>query len=163
MTLTRLPTLLTALSTALLLGGPSAAAAPRLSLASLDTPTTTTTLAQLRGSARVVVFWRTDCAPCLIELPMLEQLQGKLGLGRIVLVGLDDGDAERRVLAQRAPDLHGAWAATGDAAAILTAFGGPPPRLPLAVAIDRSGRICARHHGLLGSERIESWIRQCSA
>lgn len=154
------PTLLTALAV-VLLNGPSTAAAPALSLTSLDTPATTTTLARLEGAPRVVVFWRTDCAPCLIELPMLEQL--KPGPGSIVLVGLDDGDAERRVLAQRAPDLHGAWAATGDAAAILTAFGGPPPRLPLAVAIDRSGRICARHHGLLGSERIESWIRQCSA
>jgi hypothetical protein len=33
--------------------------------------------------------------------------------------------------------------------------------LPLAVAIDRQGRVCARKRGLLGTDQIKQWSQSC--
>jgi hypothetical protein len=83
------------------------------------------------------------------------------GSARLFFVGLQDAasldDARRRAGAPKDAIAR----AIGDPAAILVAFNGPPPRLPLAVAFTPDGRICGRHEGLLGTDRVRSWSVSC--
>ena len=50
----------------------------------------TVTLGQFKGKVVVLNFWATWCAPCLDELPSLQQLQKEMPAVRIVAVSIDD-------------------------------------------------------------------------
>ena len=109
----------------------------------------------------IVAFRRADCGPCLIELRDARAYAAAARPGRLLFVGLQDLAALKLAATKAAapPELvaHG----VGEPAMILTAFGATPPRLPLAVALDRSGRICDRHMGLLGTDRVRAWAQGC--
>jgi hypothetical protein len=137
-------------------------AAPALGLLSLEAPGAETPLSASNGQARVLVFWRSDCAPCLLELRDSAGLRAAAGRARLMLVALEPAERARATLAAQAPAAAPGWAATQDAAVVLTTFGGAPPRLPLAVAVDSRGRLCGSHHGLLGTDRVREWARRCS-
>lgn len=50
----------------------------------------TVTLSQYRGQVVILNFWATWCAPCLDELPSLENLQKQMPRVKIVAVSIDD-------------------------------------------------------------------------
>lgn len=50
----------------------------------------TMTLSQFRGQVVILNFWATWCAPCLDELPSLENLQKQMPRVKIVAVSIDD-------------------------------------------------------------------------
>ncbi len=67
-------------------------------------------LAQHKGQVLLVDFWATWCEPCLVELPQLVKLQGKLrGRFKLITVSADEPEQE------------------ADAARIVQKFGVPPP------------------------------------
>jgi hypothetical protein len=113
------------------------------------------------SSPTIVAFWRADCAPCLLELREAARYAAAAGSARFLFVGLQDAasldDARRRVGAPREAIAR----ANGDPAAILVAFNGAPPRLPLAVAFTPDVDICGRREGLLGTDRVRSWMLSC--
>ena len=47
------------------------------------------TLSQIGGRAHVVMFWRSDCAPCLIELRELPDLRRAAGGDALLTVALE--------------------------------------------------------------------------
>jgi hypothetical protein len=153
--------LVAALAAASVVAGAPVHAAPptlaSLALESLDAKP----LVRPGSNPTIVAFWRADCAPCLLELREAARYAAAAGSARFFFVGLQDTaslDAARR----RAGAPKDAIArAVGDPAAILVAFNGPPPRLPLAVAFTADGRICGRHEGLLGTDRVRSWTLSC--
>lgn len=108
----------------------------------------------------IALVWKSDCAPCLIELGYLAKLQDAAG-GRLVSIALDPPDAARAALSERAIAPHAAYAASGDAAGILAGLAGGQTRLPLSVAVTASGEICASHVGLLGVDMAAEWSRTC--
>jgi len=109
----------------------------------------------------IALVWKSDCGPCLTELGYLAALQAASG-GRLVTVSLDPLDLARATLAERDVPTHAAYAATGDARAILTSLSGDKAQLPLSVAVSPSGEICASHTGLLGTDRARAWAETCS-
>jgi hypothetical protein len=118
--------------------------------------------AQLAGRPTVMILVRSDCGPCQLELRNIEAIKAAAGPARLVLLAVEDRDGARRVL-RRAPLPHAdLWAANVAPNAVLVKLNGAPPRLPLAIALDRAGAICARHLGLLGTDRIHDWVKRCS-
>ena len=114
------------------------------------------------GLGRILMFTRADCGPCLIELRHLSDLQAAAKPGALVVVALGEARAANTMLSKlQLPSSQGWRTDTGDAEA-LASFGGPPPRLPLSVAINAHGALCARRTGLLGSDVVRQWMRQCS-
>ena len=121
-----------------------------------------TTLADLPAAPLVALFWRSDCAPCLIELSHFRALEAAAGKGRLVTVALEPADSARAKLAElNVPD-HPAYTVPGAAEAVLDAVSDGTRRLPLSIALDRHGHICARHTGLLGTDLAGAWMAQCS-
>jgi hypothetical protein len=113
------------------------------------------------GGPTIIAFWRTDCAPCLIELRGARAYAQAARPGRLLFVGLQPAAPLRSAAARAGAPLSLIARSPASPAAILTAFGGAPPRLPLAVAFDRHGRVCERHAGLLGTEQVRAWVRAC--
>jgi thiol-disulfide isomerase/thioredoxin len=68
------------------------AALPAMNFATLDGGAVT--LASFRGKPLVLNFWATWCAPCVAELPQLDQLAAG-GTVRVVAVSVDRGGATR--------------------------------------------------------------------
>jgi hypothetical protein len=109
----------------------------------------------------VVAFWRADCAPCRLEMRAARDYALAAQPGRFLFVGLQDGEALRAAADKEGAPPAMLLRAVGSPASILATYGGTPPRLPLAVAFTASGRVCARRHGLLGTDRITAWVRNC--
>lgn len=117
--------------------------------------------AVLRGPA-VVMLWATWCASCQAELARLPQLAPAAAPLPMRTLAIDPPSAARAKLVANGRPLAGAYADGRDKAAVLSDWGGPGAVLPLAVAIDATGRICGRKAGLLGTDQLKAWARTCS-
>lgn len=101
-----------------------------------------------KGKVVVVNFWATWCAPCLQELPFLEQYYKRYAKdGLVVLAIATDGPetaARIRTVVRRKrwsmPVLH-------DAAGSVVASLNPRGTNPYTLFIDRRGRVAFRHEG----------------
>src|SRR5262249_26962180 len=112
--------------------------------------------------AHVVMFWRSDCAPCLIELNELADLRRATGDGALLTVALEPDTQAAETMRRLGLSLRDAFVAEENAQDVLEAVSHGGRRLPYAIALDRRGHICARHVGLLGTERAHAWITRCS-
>ena len=71
---------------------------PLPDIAFTDADGTPLMLADYRGKTVLVNFWATWCAPCVSEMPSLDQLQSKMGKGRFVVLPLSlDGPTRAKV------------------------------------------------------------------
>lgn len=114
------------------------------------------------GRPALIVFWRSDCAPCvegLVHKPLLQSAAGKL---RTLWVALEPAGKAQQALARFSIAPSDVYATTDDPARLLLTYGGAPPRLPLAVLLDGRGRVIDRRHGLLGLDTVRMWARRCS-
>lgn len=109
----------------------------------------------------VVMFWRADCGPCLLELGDLAALRRAARPLAVTPVGLQPAATLRPALARLHLSDGDSLLTPDDAAAVLTRYGGAPPRLPLAVALSADGSVCARHTGLLGRDLVRRWGATC--
>lgn len=139
----------------------SGSAAPDVHVIALgsDAPTQSLRTA-LRGQAAVVIFWRSDCAPCLDEIRQLTELRRAAHPMQIVTVGLENAEPLQAQLQRLNVEPHSAWYSLEDPAQVLAAFG-TVPRLPLTIALDAKGQICARRRGVLTPVLVAEWLADC--
>lgn len=123
---------------------PTAQAAPGFSLPDLSGADVH--LADYAGKMVLINFWATWCAPCVVEMPTLENLGKKLGEdGLVVLaVSLDVSDTARvtdfvRGYGWQLPVLLDPLSTVGDAYSIRV--------MPTSYLIDRDGTILGRSFG----------------
>lgn len=142
--------------------GAAREAAPTLALTTLD-GAARAGLDTFGGQVQVVMFWRSDCARCLIELEHIRSLESAAAPGAVITVALQSGDSAADKAA--ALGLHPArsFAVAEDPAAALAKFSAGGQKIPFALVLDKDGRVCARHTGLLGAQRVREWTSQCSA
>ena len=117
---------------------------------------------QLRGQVVLVNFWATWCAPCRVEMPLLEQTWQRHRAAGFVLLGasVDRGDpAEvRAFLAERG--ISYPVAIVG--ADVIQALGGVVG-YPTSILIGRDGRVRHRVMGPIGPVTLEPAIRRALA
>ena len=163
------------------LGAPRAIAdeaAPTTTTAPTTTPTTTTTttaasrpaappfslkdhngqsisLAALKGKVVVVNFWATWCAPCLQELPFLEQFHQKRGKDGLVVIAIaTDGPETAASIATVVRRRRLTMTVAHDQSGTVISSLNPRAANPYTLFIDRQGRVAHRHEGYSpGDER----------
>ena len=114
--------------------------------------------AAIRGPA-VVLLWASWCAPCKSELGRIEAIAAAAAPLRVVTLALDPADEAAAELDRQGVSAI-AYADARPPATVLAAWGGTA--LPLAVAIDARGMVCARKQGLLGTDQLRAWAKRCS-
>ncbi len=105
-----------------------------------DPSGTTLTLAELKGKPVLLNLWATWCAPCVVEMPLLDELAGELGESvRVITVSEDIKGAEavEPFFAERGFQHLPRWMDPTNDLAI--AYGGGAA-LPLTVLYDAEGK-----------------------
>jgi thiol:disulfide interchange protein DsbD len=120
----------------------------------------TLSVESLRGKVAVIDFWATWCVPCKAEIPAFNQLIKNYkdrGL-EIIAVSLDEEGASKvKPFLKENPMNY--TQVIGDQSTA-KAFNVDDSKLPVAVIIDKQGRIRFRHVGLTKKDVFESEINQ---
>ena len=112
----------------------------------------------LRGRIVVLNFWSTTCAPCVRELPELQQVEDS-SEATVVGIALDEGGWEAvRPFVERHHITY--RVALGDEA-LFERFGGVG--IPYTVVLDRSQRVVKVYRGPVTREALENDIRAIGA
>ena len=115
-----------------------------------------------QGKPLLVIFWRSDCAPCLQELAVLPEIAEAYSDLAMVLIALDDvahTQAHLPTLPAHVPML----VAHEDARTLLTRFGNDRTlALPYSVMLNAKGAICAQHYGILSPHTLNKWRTTCA-
>ena len=110
-------------------------------------------LAKLRGKTVILDFWATWCAPCEVQMPILDALWREAGDGRLMIVGVSvDTDPPASVARWIEERGFRYPIALGDQELAMR-YG--ILGFPSLVLIDPEGRIQARHTGVWSREEIE--------
>lgn len=118
------------------------------------------TMAALHGHKTLVAFWRSDCAPCLHEMAILPAIVRENPTLPMVLVSLQDRDHTRESLQNMAFNMQ-VLVAQNNGGDVMRAFGNSKASLPFSVMLRADGSVCATHEGILGTQRINEWVKRC--
>ena len=113
-----------------------------------------------RGKAHVVTFWASWCGPCLQELPILSNLQRKVGTEQmqVVAVNIEERDVYRRV--RGAVGDLGLTATHDPGALARKAFG--VASIPHMVVVGRDGRIVSVRKGY-SEAKLDAYVADFNA
>lgn len=113
-------------------------------------------LAKLRGRTVILDFWATWCAPCEVQMPILDALWREAGDGRLMIVGVSvDTDPPASVAKWVGERGFRYPIAFGDQELAMH-YG--ILGFPSLVVIDPEGRIRARHTGVWTREEIDEQL-----
>ncbi len=122
-------------------------------------------LAELPAKTTLINFWRSDCPPCVREMPLLAEL-ARSGKVRVITVALQrpyETAAAPAVIsdALKPPllSLHG----PGEPRGLLARFGNPQGALPHTVLLDPERRPCGQHTGELSPAWLAAETVKCAA
>jgi len=123
-------------------------------------------LAELKGTPVVVNFWASTCAPCLTEMPALEQFSAAhlpgadgtnpAGAVRVVGVAVADPEQAARKMLERTGVRY--RNAADPQATVFRVFGGTS--LPRTVLIDADGVVRDIHSGALTSDELTAMLQR---
>ncbi len=117
-------------------------------------------MAELRGKPVLVNFWATWCAPCVAEMPMLDQFQRDHAAKgwRVVGLAVDNADPVRDFVKRR--NVEFAVGILGFAGSELARdLGNSAGALPFSVVFGRDGKPQHRKLGALKPEDLANWVK----
>lgn len=111
------------------------------------------------GRRLLLNFWASWCAPCLEEMPALNQAQKKFGDHGVIVLGIamDEPDRVRAFLAAH-PVSYPILLGRMDDPSTSLQLGDRRQILPFSVLIDADGRIIATHAGTLSQPQLKNWL-----
>lgn len=121
------------------------------------------TLAQFRGQPVIINFWATWCAPCIVEMPELQEAYEAHEESGLVILALNR-DEEPNVIGDfLANDLDVALTfpiLLDDHGEVADSYG--ILNMPTSYFIDREGKVTAVHRGPLTLKQIETYLSETS-
>jgi peroxiredoxin len=116
-------------------------------------------LSQWKGKLLVLNFWATWCAPCVAEMPALEQAQRELAARNVVIVGVGTEEPSRVREFRDRIGLHMNLLAGGyDALVLARTLGDSQGVLPYTVLISTNGTVLQTQTGPLRPGQLGDWL-----
>lgn len=107
----------------------------------------------------VIIFWASWCDSCTAELRQLPAIRRAADPLPVATLALDPPDKAGDTLRNLKLPADAAFADGRPPAEVLARWGATT--LPFAVAIGLDGRVCGRKQGLLGTDQVRQWVRDC--
>ena len=118
-------------------------------------------MAALRGKPMLLNFWATWCAPCIREMPMLNQFHRDRQASGWQVVGLAvDSPTPVREFLTRLPVAFPIGLAGMEGAELSRKLGNINGSLPFTVVFDADGRVIARKLGAVSAAELDSWAKK---
>ncbi len=116
-------------------------------------------LSEWSGTARLVNFWATWCAPCRREIPLLKEIQAEHGPDRVQVIGVavdfrDDVLAYAETAGFNYPVLIG----EEEAVAAVEASGFEFVGLPMTMVLSPEGALLKMHMGEIHAHQIDAIV-----
>lgn len=119
------------------------------------------TISKWLGKQVLVLFWRSDCAPCLKEMAILPDIAKQNEDLTILLISLHDVEHTVSHL-PKLPSNVQKLVAKDDGRILLKNFGNERTlALPYSVMLSKQGAICEKQYGILSPIKIKEWRKQC--
>lgn len=115
-------------------------------------------LAQWRGKPMVVNFWATWCAPCVKEMPDLEQLSQEFPQIAFIGIGIDSTEKMLEFL-NKVPVTYTLLEARAQGLDLMRDLGNANGGLPFSVLIDADQRLLRTISGIIDREDLRQALR----
>ena len=115
-------------------------------------------LAQWRGKPLLVNFWATWCAPCVEEMPDLDQLSKEFPHVAFVGIGIDSA-ANIASFIQKVPVSYPLLEAKGEGLELMGKLGNTTGGLPFTVIVGADSRKIRAISGQINADDIRSTLR----
>lgn len=120
----------------------------------------TVALSRWKGRRVLLNFWATWCAPCVHEMPALQELEHEVGPTRLTVVGIGAEKPEKVRAFRKAHGLKMTLLAGGyDAIDAARALGDRDGVLPYTVLLSTDGRVLHAHVGEIAPDTVRQWLR----
>jgi peroxiredoxin len=114
-------------------------------------------LGELRGKAVLLNFWATWCVPCRSEMPTIELLHREFGDKGLVVLGVDDEEAQTQIaFLQESGFSFASLVEPRKQATNLYGVGG----IPTTVVIDQQGTIKSYDQGTASYESLRKTLKE---
>jgi len=118
-------------------------------------------LSDFKNAPLLLIFWRSDCAPCLHEIKNLQQIAASYPQLQIAIISLQNTNIVQKYLPNPIPKNAHILMALDDEKPLLASFNNNKAALPFSAFMHAEGSICAIHEGILGTDTIDQWIKSC--
>ncbi|HKY91744.1 MAG TPA: TlpA disulfide reductase family protein [Nevskiaceae bacterium] len=133
--------------------------APEVALPTLDGGAAR--LSDYRGKLVLINFWATWCAPCLKEIPLLVEMQGRYAARGLQILGpaMDDVEAVK-IQAPRMGIRYPILVGQEQIPAIMEKLGDTLGALPFSVLISPDGYVVLRKHGEFSRDELTALLEK---
>ena len=118
-------------------------------------------LSDLPKGVVVLNFWRSDCPPCVAEMPLLGRLSLAHPDAQFVGIATEDAARARRFVDNKQMT-YPQWLAPAVSGGLMRRFGNKTGALPHTVVLNLERQICQLRTGAVDADWIEKALALCS-